>query len=283
MTSIANKIPKPARPVRVVTVTSGKGGVGKTNLTTNLALALAELGQKVLVWDADLGLANIDVLLGLKTEASIHHLLAGEKTLEEIIVPGPNGILIMPAASGILELSEISEGQKARLLSEFDDFSGDLDFLLIDTAAGIGSNVIYFNLASQERLVVVTNEPTSITDAYALMKVLYTRYQQKNFHLVPNQVSGAREARKVFELLARVADQHLPQISLNLLGWVPKDEAVLKAVRRQEPFILSAPDSPAARQVVSLARNLSSSRPKTDHGGLVFFLNRLASLGGPVD
>lgn len=283
MTSTTKKNNKPVKPVRVVTVTSGKGGVGKTNLTANLALALAGLGKKVLVWDADLGLANIDVLLGLKTEANIHHLLAGEKTLEEIIVPGPNGVLIMPAASGILELSEISEGQKTRLLSEFDDFSEDLDFLLIDTAAGIGSNVIYFNLASQERLVVVTNEPTSITDAYALMKVLYTRYQQKKFYLVPNQVSGAKEARKVFELLVRVADQHLPQISLNLLGWVPKDEAVLKAVRRQEPFVLSAPDSPAARQMLSLAKNLAATAPKTDHGGLVFFLNRLASLSGPVD
>lgn len=286
MTS-AKKITKKsqaAKPVRVIAVTSGKGGVGKTNLTTNLALALSARGHKVLVWDADLGLANIDVLLGLSAEYNIHHLLNGEKSLNEIIIPGPGGIMIMPAASGILELSEISEGQKARLLSEFDDFGEELDFLLIDTAAGIGSNVVYFNLAAQERLVVVTNEPTSITDAYALMKVLYTRYQQKSFCLLPNQVSGAKEAKKVFELLVSVADQHLPQISMDMLGWIPKDESVIKAVRKQEPFMISAPGSPAALQMTKLATALAASAPKTtDGGGLVFFLNRLAHLGGRVD
>ena len=274
----------PKKPVRVITVTSGKGGVGKSNLTLGLALALAKLGKKVLIWDADLGLANIDVLLGLKTTATIHDLLNGTKTLSEIIADGPAGIRIMPAASGILELGELSEGQKQRLLSEFDDWNDDLDFLLIDTAAGIGSNVIYFNLAAQERIVVLTNEPTSITDAYALIKVLATRYQQNNFHILPNQVTGPKEAKNVFSLLSTVADKHLNQVSLSLIGFVPKDDTVTSAVRAQKPFLITNPDSEASLKVMEIAKRIAANPPdEFASGGLVFFLNRLASFGGAVD
>lgn len=271
------------KPVRVVTITSGKGGVGKSNLTLGLGLALTRLGKKVLIWDADLGLANIDVLLGLQTTATIHDLLSGEKTLSEIIITGPEGLRIMPAASGILELGELSEGQKQRLLSEFDDWDEELDFLLIDTAAGIGSNVIYFNLAAQERVVVMTNEPTSITDAYALIKVLSTRYQQSLFHILPNQVSGAKEAKSVFNLLSSVADHHL-EVSLSYLGFVPKDDMVIKAVRAQKPFLLNSPDSKASLAVMETAKRLVANPPREfSEGGLVFFLNRLAGFGGAVD
>lgn len=280
----AQAAPKPKKPVRVITVTSGKGGVGKSNLTLGLGLALSQMGKKVLVWDADLGLANIDVLLGLKTTSTIHDLLNGSKTLPEIIVDGPAGLRIMPAASGILELGELSEGQKQRLLSEFDDWSYDLDFLLIDTAAGIGGNVIYFNLAAQERIVVLTNEPTSITDAYALIKVLSTRYQQNSFHILPNQVAGPKEAKNVFSLISTVADKHLNQVSLSLLGFVPKDDSVVKAVRAQKPFLLVDPDSEASRRIVDVAKRLVANPPdEFASGGLVFFLNRLASFGGTVD
>lgn len=280
----AQAAPKPKKPVRVITVTSGKGGVGKSNLTLGLGLALSQMGKKVLVWDADLGLANIDVLLGLKTTSTIHDLLNGSKTLPEIIVDGPAGLRIMPAASGILELGELSEGQKQRLLSEFDDWSDDLDFLLIDTAAGIGGNVIYFNLAAQERIVVLTNEPTSITDAYALIKVLSTRYQQNSFHILPNQVAGPKEAKNVFSLISTVADKHLNQVSLSLLGFVPKDDSVVKAVRAQKPFLLVDPDSEASRRIVDVAKRLVANPPdEFASGGLVFFLNRLASFGGTVD
>ncbi|MDR1045404.1 MAG: MinD/ParA family protein [Candidatus Adiutrix sp.] len=274
----------PKRPVRVITVTSGKGGVGKSNLTLALALALAKLGKKVLIWDADLGLANIDVLLGLSTTATIHDLLNGHKSLSEIIADGPAGIRILPAASGILELGELAEGQKQRLLSEFDDWNDELDFLLIDTAAGIGSNVVYFNLAAQERIVVLTNEPTSITDAYALIKVLATRYQQHNFHILPNQVAGPKEAKNVFELLSTVADKHLGPVSLHLIGFVPKDEAVREAVRAQKPFLITDPESQASQKVMDIARRILANPPdEFAGGGLVFFLNRLASFGGTVD
>jgi flagellar biosynthesis protein FlhG len=258
--------------------------VGKSNLTLGLSLALASMGQKVLIWDADLGLANIDVLLGLRTTATIYDLLNGTKTLTEVLAEGPGGIKIMPAASGILEMGELSEGQQQRLLSEFDDWNEELDYLIIDTAAGIGSNVIYFNLAAQERIVVLTNEPTSMTDAYALIKVLYTRYQQRNFHILPNQVSGPKEARNVFRLLSSVADKHLSEVSLHLIGFVPRDEAVVAAVRAQKPFFLSAPASEASRQIMDIAKRIAANPPDDfASGGLAFFLNRLASFGGAVD
>jgi flagellar biosynthesis protein FlhG len=287
VTNMATQKPSkatPKKPVRVITVTSGKGGVGKSNLTLALALALTNLGHRVLIWDADLGLANIDVLLGLKTTATIHDLLNGTKSLPEIIAQGPAGLKIMPAASGILELGELSEDQKQRLLSEFDDWDEELDFLLIDTAAGIGSNVLYFNLAAQERIVVLTNEPTSITDAYALIKVLSTRYQETSFNILPNQVANEKEAKGVFSLLSGVADRHL-DVSLHLLGFVPRDPAVPAAVRAQRPFLLTAPNSEAARQIMEVARRIRANPPadKFAGGGLVFFLNRLAGFGGTVD
>jgi len=273
----------PKKPVRVITVTSGKGGVGKTNLTLALALALTSLGRRVLVWDADLGLANIDVLLGLETTATIQDLLNGEKTLSEIIIQGPAGLKILPAASGVLEMGELSEGQKQRLLSEFDDWSEALDFLLIDTSAGLGSNVIYFNLAAQERIVVVTREPTSITDAYALIKVLSTRYQLNSFHILPNQVAGEKEAKNVFSLLSSVADQHL-SVSLSLIGFVPNDPAVPAAVRTQKPFFLAAPEAEASRRTLDIAKTIVTNPPDLmAGGGLAFFLDRLAGFGGKVD
>ncbi|MDR1488013.1 MAG: MinD/ParA family protein [Deltaproteobacteria bacterium] len=275
---------KAAKPVRVITVSSGKGGVGKSNMTLALALALADLGRKVLIWDADLGLANTDVLLGIRTKYTIDDWLKGGKSLSEIIVKGPKGISILPAASGILELSEISEAQKSRLIGEFELFQDDLDFLLIDTAAGIGSNVIFFNLVAQEHLVVVSNEPTSITDAYALIKALYTKHKQSSFYLLPNMVSGAKEARAVFELMSNVAGQYLTGVCLDLVGYVPYDELVPAAVRQQQSFFILNPGSPAAVKILDLARHLIGRQPPAfGTGGLVLFLNRLVSRELAVD
>ena len=273
----------PKKPVRVITITSGKGGVGKTNLTLGLALALCSLGRRVLVWDADLGLANIDLLLGLKPAATIHDLLSGTKTLSEIILQGPSGLKILPAASGIMELGALSEGQKQRLLSEFDDWDEALDFLLIDTSAGLGTNVIYFNLAAQESVVVVSSEPTSITDAYALIKVLSTCYQRNNFYILPNMVANEKEGKNVFGLLSSVADRHL-SVSLSLLGFLPHDPVVSAAVRTQTPFFLSAPESEASKRILEIAKRVLANPPDMmAGGGLAFFLNRLAGLGVKVD
>ncbi|MDR1657992.1 MAG: MinD/ParA family protein [Deltaproteobacteria bacterium] len=277
--------PAPAgKPVRVITVSSGKGGVGKSNITLALALALAGLGRKVLIWDADLGLANTDVLLGIRTKATIHHWLKGEKSLREIIIKGPKGINILPAASGILELNEISEAQKARLIAEFEQWQEELDFLLIDTAAGIGPNVIFFNLVAQEHLVILNNEPTSITDAYALIKALNTKHKQSGFYLLPNMVAGPKEARAVFELMSNVAGQYLTSVSLDLAGFIPYDEVVPASVRKQTPFYILYPDSPASLQVTEVARYLiGRESPAFGAGGLVLFLNRLVNAERAVD
>ncbi|MDR0354896.1 MAG: MinD/ParA family protein [Deltaproteobacteria bacterium] len=274
----------PPRPVRVITVSSGKGGVGKSNITLALALAMAGLGRKVLIWDADLGLANTDVLLGIRTKATIHDWLKGEKKLSEIIIKGPKGINILPAASGILELNEISEAQKSRLIAEFEEWQEELDFLLIDTAAGIGPNVIFFNLVAQEHLIILNNEPTSITDAYALIKALNTKHRQGSFYLLPNMVSSEKDARSVFELMSTVAGQYLASVSLDLAGYIPYDECVPASVRRQQPFYILYPDCEASQKVAELARNLISREPPAfGSGGLVLFLNRLVSMERAVD
>ncbi|MDR1083602.1 MAG: MinD/ParA family protein [Deltaproteobacteria bacterium] len=272
------------KPVRVMAVSSGKGGVGKSNLTLSLALALAAMGKKILIWDADLGLANTDVLLGVRTKHTIHDWLKGDKTLKEIILKGPLGIQILPAASGILELNEISESQKARLISEFEEWQEELDFLLIDTAAGIGPNVIFFNLVAQEHIVVVTNEPTSLTDAYALIKALSTEHDQNQFYILPNMVPGSKEARAIFELISNVAGLYLSKVSLDLVGFVPYDEAVPNSVRSQKPFFLNDPNSEASVKIAELARYLvHKTPPEFGGGGLVLFLNRLVASQRKVD
>jgi flagellar biosynthesis protein FlhG len=170
------KRPLPKCP-RVISITSGKGGVGKTNVVANLAFAFTRMGRKVLVLDADLGLANIDILLGLTPQYTIEHFLRGEKSLSEIMTKGPGGMSILPASSGVYELVNLNEAEKLFLLNEVDLIADQIDLLLIDTGAGISSNVLYFNTAAQESIVIATPEPTSITDAYALIKVLATRFK----------------------------------------------------------------------------------------------------------
>jgi flagellar biosynthesis protein FlhG len=262
----------------VISVSSGKGGVGKSNLTLALALALASLRRRVLIWDADLGLANTDVLLGIRTRHTIHDWLKGSRTLEEIVIDVPGGISILPAASGILELSDITREEKERLISDFQAWGGgDLDFMLIDTAAGIGQNVMFFNLVAAEHIVVVTPEPTSITDAYSLIKTVATRHRRNSFYILPNMVSDLQEAKRVFRLLADVAGKHLPQVSLDLAGFVPKDDAVPDAVRRQTPFFTAFPASEASRKVLEAARRLVAAPPPPPgrEGGLTLLLDRL--------
>jgi flagellar biosynthesis protein FlhG len=262
--------------VRVVSVSSGKGGVGKSNLTLALAYALTSLRRKVLIWDADLGLANTDVLLGIHATHTIHDWLKGEKALKDIIIEAPGGVSILPAASGILELSEISRGEKSRLLQEFEGWTTDLDFLLIDTAAGIGQNVVFFNLLAPEHVVVLTNEPTSITDAYALIKALAVEYSQKSFYVLPNMVEDLKDAKGVFRLISDVAGNYLSDVSLEYIGYVPRDKAVPDAVRRQVPFYVGYPQSEAAKKVTEVARNLAQkSPPSASEGGLSLFLGRL--------
>jgi flagellar biosynthesis protein FlhG len=263
------------KQIMVMAITSGKGGVGKTNVVANLAISLSMLNRRVVVFDADLGLANLDVLLGLIPKYNLKDVLIGKKSFSEIIVEGPKGIKIIPASSGIQELSALTDEQRLRLLSEFDQFDENIDILLIDTAAGISSNVMYFNVAAQEIIVIAAPEPTSITDAYALMKVLSINYGEKYFRLIVNSVKDEKEGKEVFKKLSVAADRFL-DISIDYLGYIPFDESVTKAVRQQKALVELYPSSKAGRSFAVLAKSISKISPRTHpKGNIQFFWQQI--------
>ena len=262
------------RTVRTIAIASGKGGVGKTNITANLAIALSRLNKKVLVFDADLGLSNIDVILNLAAKYNIKHLFQGGKKLSDLIIEGPQGIKILPASSGIQELTELDEFQRLRLIEEFEAYDDDLDYLLIDTSSGISSNVAFFCMAAQEIFIITSAEPTAMTDAYALIKVLFTKYHEKNFKVLVNSVKDKKEAADVYRRLSTAAERFL-SISLDYIGYIPHDNFVPKAVRKQRAFMDIYPDSDAAKSIMSITERISSDTGNTVKGTLQFFLGGL--------
>ncbi len=261
--------------VRTLSVSSGKGGVGKSNVVVNLAVALDRLGKRVMILDADLGLANVDVLLGLTPTHNISHVLDGTRRLEEVLVPGPGNIRIMPASSGVQKLTHLTQEQKLFLVDLLDDLETDVDVLLIDTGAGISDTVLYFNVAAQEKIVVVTPEPTSLTDAYAFIKVMFTRHGERSFRILTNGVADEKEGRSVFAKLSRVADHFLDGMSLDYLGWIPRDPSVPEAVRRQKALLEVFPGAPASRAFMDIARRLAREAPSIPKGTIQFFWKRL--------
>ncbi|MEW6595626.1 MAG: MinD/ParA family protein [Thermodesulfobacteriota bacterium] len=266
-------------PPRVISVTSGKGGVGKTNIVTNLAYALAREGKRTLVLDADLNLANVDILLGLTPKFNLHHVFTGEKTLAEILVEGPGGLRILPASSGILELADLTESQRLYFLSEMEALAGTIDILLVDTAAGINNNVVYFNLAAQERIIILTPEPTSLTDAYALIKVLSGKHDVKRFRVLVNLARSEKEAVAVFRKLSAVADRFLDTLSLDYMGHIPYDAKLPQAVRAQRLVTELYPDAAASRMLARVSRQLASERPALQNdGNIKFFWQGLFAL-----
>jgi flagellar biosynthesis protein FlhG len=260
--------------IRVISVTSGKGGVGKSNVVSNLAIALSIQGKKVLVIDADLGLGNLDVLLGLSPLYNLNNVLNGEKTIAEIIVDGPAGIKIIPAGSGVQEFTSLGQHEKLRLLDELDMLEEKFDIMIVDTEAGISENVTYFAVAAQEIIVVVTPEPTSITDVYALIKLLATRYSEHHFKVLVNMAKDSEDALEVFRKLANVAGRFL-DISLDYLGCVVKDEKVVEAVKRQKAVSELFPDSDAAACFATLAKRvIENTRQTRLKGNIQFFFRR---------
>lgn len=264
---------------RVICVTSGKGGVGKTNVVTNLGYSLAKAGKKVLILDADLNLANVDILLGLTPRYNLHHVFMGEKTLAEVLVQGPAGLLILPASSGIMELADLTEQQRLYFLAEMSALAQKIDIMLIDTAAGINNNVIYFNLAARERIIILTPEPTSLTDAYALIKVLSSRHDVKRFRILVNLARSEKEALAVFRKLSIVADRFLDSLSLDYLGFIPYDSKLPTAVREQRLVSDIFPDAPSSKMFNKLAANIFQEEPemKAD-GNIKFFWQGLVDL-----
>lgn len=267
----------PVRPLRVIAVTSGKGGVGKSNVVVNLGLAFSRQGLKVLLIDADLGLANLDILLGLTPRFTIKDLLSLRRSISEVMTEGPEGIKILPASSGIPELADLSDQQKLFLLNELDNYSENLDVVLIDTGAGISRNVLFFNIAATERIVVANNEPTSITDAYALMKVLVTKHRETRFKLLVNGLSKPQDGNMVFRTLLRVTERFLgKEVSLEYLGAIPYDEAIPKAVLKQKAALSLFPRAKVSRCFTQLARTLWETPPPMELGGNIkFFWRRL--------
>jgi len=262
-------------PVQVIAISGGKGGVGKTNVSINLAISLAEIGRRVMVLDGDLGLANIDVVLGLHPKYDLSHVLRGEKNLDEIIVEGPHGIRLVPGASGIQHMAELSPAEHAGIISAFSDSATNIDTLIVDTAAGISDTVISFTRAAQEVIVVVCDEPASITDAYAIIKLLNKEYGSSRFRILANMVRTPQEGRDLYNKMCAVTDRYL-DVMLSFMGAVPYDDNLKKAVKSQKPVVTAFPRSKAAQAFKNLARKVESwPPPQGANGQMQFFVERL--------
>ncbi|KTC85751.1 MULTISPECIES: MinD/ParA family protein [Legionella] len=266
-----------SKPVKVIAVTAGKGGVGKSNVSVNLAVALAQKEKNVLLLDADLGLANIDIMLGLHTKYNLSHVVQGLCHLSDIMLPGPAGVRVIPAASGTEYMTQLSPAEHAGIIDAFNELTDDVDYMIIDTAAGISDTVLSFARSSQELIVIVCDEPTSLTDAYALIKVMSKRYEWSHFHVLANMIRNAREGKELFNKLYRVAEQFL-DVRLDYLGAIPFDERIHEAVKKQKPVLISYPESNAAKSFLQLADTVEDWPYKHSLGGNTsFFLERLVA------
>jgi flagellar biosynthesis protein FlhG len=261
-------------PIQVLAVTGGKGGVGKTSISVNLSLAMAQAGKRVVLLDADLGLANVDILLGVKAQKTIADVLSGECSLSEVLVES-HGIKIIPASSGVQSLVNMSPGQHAGIIHAFSELADDLDVLVIDTAAGISDSVVSFVRAAQEVLVVVCDEPSSMTDAYALIKLLHRDCQLRDFRIVANMTRSAAEGANMFKRFSAVAGRFL-DVNLRYAGDVPYDELLRKAVQRQRPALEVYPGSKSSEAYRRLAKEVISWPVRTHaNGQMEFFVERL--------
>ena len=258
------------KTTKVLSVSSGKGGVGKTAVVANVGVNLARGGNTVLILDADLGLANIDVVFGLTPDYNLNHFFSDEADLESIMVRGPQGIFILPAGSGLQSFIQLARDHKLKLLDGLDSLNIDFDYLLIDTEAGISENVTYFNSAAQEIILVTTPDPTAITDVYALMKLLSTRYHEKHFNLVVNMVTHEEEALDVYRKLSIVANRYL-DISIDYLGSIPFDQQMSESIRKQQAIVELFPASASAGAFALLAERIATLTTRRYPKGTVQF------------
>jgi len=261
---------------RIITIASGKGGVGKTSLTVNLAIALSKAGQKVMILDADLGMANVDIMMGLTPRCTLYDVLQGQKTLKEIIIEASPGVSIVPGCSGIFEAANIGRRQREDLVRELEEYAREMDFILIDTGAGISQVVLGFIASADDVIIVVTPEPTSITDAYGIIKILSRFKLHKQVYLVINMANSLQEAQESARKIEIVADRYL-QINIIRLGVMYSDNSVKKAIKEMTPFIIKYPRSQVSQDVIQIANNIVEQKIGF-HNGSTNFAQRLMNL-----
>jgi flagellar biosynthesis protein FlhG len=273
---IRSRQPGGGKATRVITVTSGKGGVGKSNFTLNFSLALRKLGLSVLIFDADIGMANIDVLMGVQAPYSLYHLLKQQKTIRDIIQEGPSGVHFIAGGSGFKDLLELTPDQLDYFGQQVESLHGEYDVILFDTGAGLSKETVRFITAAEETVVVTTPEPTSITDAYALIKMVKAMEHDIRFRLVVNRAADRKEGQAAADKIAQVAERFL-DVPLPLLGILPDDPNVAKAVKKQVPFTLAFPGTDAARSMMVIAESFMSlpGNAVAAGGGVKGFLNKM--------
>ncbi len=261
---------------KVIALTSGKGGVGKTNLVGNMAAVLQNSGKRVVIVDADVGLANIDIIFNIHSKYDISHVVSGEKKLSEIMIETEHGIKIVPGGSGFSHLTQLAEGEKLNLLSEFETLQNQADIIFVDTGAGISSNVLYFNAAADECIVVATKEPTSITDAYALMKVLSNDYKVKYFKLIVNMVKSEDDAKIVYSSLSGALDKFLKDVVLEYVGYVRSDNELQKAVLKRKLVTDIEKNAAVSKDLVKIAFKINEAEIRSSSSGNIkFFMNKV--------
>jgi len=277
-TKVEHELSGTENHTKVITVASGKGGVGKTNFTLNLGLALSEFGKRVLILDADLGLANIDVILGIAPRFNLYHVINGEKDLSDIIFEGPNGIKVIPGGSGIYELADLKEWQLERFLIKFSALENESDYLLIDTGAGLSKNVLNFALAADEIFIVTTPEPTSLTDAYGLIKTINKHKFTGIIKVIVNRAITYKEGELAANKLKIVVNRFLKNCELEIFGCILDDKVVSEAVKKQQPFLLTFPDSKASDGIYALAAQISEHQYVSKKaGGLKNYFSKIVT------
>ena len=270
------RVSQSPKSLRVIAITSGKGGVGKTTLSTNLAVAFTSLGKKVVVIDTDLGTANVDVVLGLKTSYHLGHLISGQKSLQDIALTAPGGFMVIPGGSGLQELTQLSESQFTRVITSFNELDGMADILLLDTGAGISRDVSNFLLAADEVIVVTTPEPHAMTDAYAIIKVMHTLGTSAQKCLIINKVDGDLEAGIIASRLKKVVSQYLNE-DMEFLGGVEEDKAISRSLRKQCPLILLEPNCAPARSIAKIADKIIGAKQAKEQNNIGGFVRKLLS------